>query len=96
MNRCKRGEGPTDKEKEEAEQKAGRAKEDESGREKQKRIQRKKKNIGEGICWIKERSEEKLEGKWETKKKKENWNCINKRLKKKRTILESIGQKEKL
>ena len=70
MNRCKRGEGPTDnEEKEEAEQKAGRAKEVESGREKQKRIQRKKKNIGEGIFWIKERSEEKIKRKWETKKK---------------------------
>ena len=82
MNRCKRGEGPTDnEEKEEAEQKAGRAKEVESGKEKQKRIQRKKKNIGEGICWIKERSEEKIERKWETKKKKDIWNCINKRKK---------------
>ena len=50
MNRCKRGEGPTDnEEKEEAEQKTGRAKEVESGKEKQKRIQRKKKNVREGI-----------------------------------------------
>ena len=84
MNRCKRGEGPTDnEEKEEAEQKAGRAKEDESGKEKLKRIQRKKENIREGICCIKERSEEKIERKWKTKKKKEIWNCISKRKRRK-------------